>query len=107
MRRHHHPVAGLLAHAEHGFQHHSHELTWRIVVIQQNDLIELRPLQLWLDLRFWFEIDRTVAHHGRSCLPFIAVAHGKTPLMTKDPSLDPLILRRNHAIGKSVRNPRL
>ncbi|MNY36517.1 hypothetical protein D3C86_1710120 [compost metagenome] len=77
MRRHHHPVAGLLAHTEDGLQDHGYEIARRIVVIQQNDLVELRPLQLWFDFRFWLEIDRTVTHHGRSCLSLIAVVHGK------------------------------
>src|SRR5262245_6732985 len=46
MRRDHHPVGLLLAHVEDGLEHADHELARRVVVVEQNDLVEARPLRL-------------------------------------------------------------
>ena len=62
MRRHHNAIAGLLAHAEDGLQHHDHEFPRRIIVVHENDLIELRPFDLGLRFRLWLQDNIIVTH---------------------------------------------
>ncbi len=46
MGGHHDAIAGLLAHTKDGLQHHDDEFTRRVIVIDENNLIKLRPIDL-------------------------------------------------------------
>jgi hypothetical protein len=60
MRRHHYTIRLILVHAEHGLENSDNESARRVIIVEQNDLVELRPLRfrLKLDPRF----DQRVRH---------------------------------------------
>ena len=51
----HHLVGALLAHAELGLEHHDDEVARRVVVIDQDDLVQPRPFQLRFRRGFRFD----------------------------------------------------
>src|SRR5262245_44412220 len=78
MRREHDAVGLLLVHAEHRLEDADDELAWRVVVIEENDLVQPRPLGLGphLDAR----PGRDVAHRA-SCQE-----HMDPSIGTRDPA---------------------
>src|SRR3569623_1922396 len=62
MRREHHVHGGGLVHAKHRLEHEHDELARREVVIEQNDLVELRPLRFRFRLRA--RLDGDLAHRA-------------------------------------------
>src|SRR5262249_3887930 len=60
VRRHHDAIGLVLAHAEHRHQHFDHELARRVVVVQQDHLVEPRLLDLRLGDGSGFDVD--IAH---------------------------------------------
>ncbi len=67
MRRHHDAIGLVLGGAEHRLQHLDHELARRVVVIEQNDLVESRLLDLGLEDRLGFQDVDVVAHRPLRC----------------------------------------
>src|SRR5258707_4632821 len=57
MRRHHHPMGLVAAHAEFGLKHRDDELPWCVVVVHKDDLVKARPLRLWQDFNAWLGDD--------------------------------------------------
>src|SRR4051794_15369724 len=53
VRRDHHLVGLILSHAKLGLQHRDDEFARREIVIDQDDLVQSRPLDLGLDLGLW------------------------------------------------------
>jgi len=66
MRRQHHVIGALAAHAEDGFEHLDDEFARRVVVVQQNHLVERRALGFGarLGARFRPRRDDRGAHRG-------------------------------------------
>src|SRR5712675_289628 len=58
--RHHHAIGLVLAHVEHRHQHGDDELTRRVVVVDQDHLVEPRLFYLRLGDRIGFDVD--IAH---------------------------------------------
>jgi hypothetical protein len=50
MRGHHDPIRLILAHAEFRLQHRDDKLAWRVIVIDENDLVKTGSFSLRLDL---------------------------------------------------------
>jgi multiple sugar transport system ATP-binding protein len=65
VRRHHDSIGLIFVGAEHGLQHLHDELARRVVVVQQHDLVELRLLDLGLEVRFQ-DVD-VVTHRPLRC----------------------------------------
>src|SRR6185437_1890575 len=65
VRSHHHLVCVAFVHAKDRLEHHHDELSWRIVVVEQDDLPQRRALRFWLRFcpRFF---ERLLAHPGAS-----------------------------------------
>ena len=76
MRRDHDVVGLVLGHVELTLQHHDDELTRRVVVVEQDDLVQPRPLDLRLDLGT--RGDDRIAHR-RKCSGFMRNARPLRP----------------------------
>src|SRR6266852_8716462 len=57
MRRHHHPIGLIVAHAEFSLEHRDDELPWRVVVVHKDDLVKAWSLRLWQDFDAWLGDD--------------------------------------------------
>src|SRR5271170_7203073 len=80
MRRHHHAVGLILAETELRLQHHHDELARRIIVVQQDHLVQARPLGLGVSFRARLRVD--VAHEPTllaqtRCAPVLRTRPGK------------------------------
>src|SRR5207253_10164985 len=64
MRRHHHPVGLVLAHAEFALEHGDDEFARRVVVVEQNHFVQARPFRLETNLGA--RLDSDIRHCGSS-----------------------------------------
>jgi hypothetical protein len=62
MRGHHHSIGLLLAHAEFRLEHSHDKLSWRVVIVDQDDLVKARSFRFRSDLDA--RLGNSVTHRG-------------------------------------------